>query len=159
MILKKTTLTLALMGTLFFALPMTHAFADEIKCEIKDTELSDIMKYMKSELRAYNKGFDSENKEEMLQHANELVMLSEKAGQLIPVVIAKESNDGTNKTEGVSAGQKVKYSLYQKEMKGLNASFQALSKTTDNAEVEVLLAKVKEQNKQGHHAFRQKCKK
>lgn len=159
MIIKKTKLAISLAATLLLSLSMSQAFADQAKCEVKDTELGDIMKYMKSELRAYNKGFDSEDKEEMLKHANELVMLSAKAEQLVPVVIAKESNDGTDKTAGVSAEQKVKYSLYQKEMKGLNASFQALSKTTDKAEIEVLLAKVKEQDKQGHHAFRQKCKK
>ena len=158
MTIKKNKLVLSLAATLFLSLPMSQAFAHEDHCEIKDTELGDIMKYMKSELRAYNKGFNSEDQAEMKEHANELLKLSAKAEQLTPVVISNASHhDADNKGE-VSADQKVKYSLYQKEMQDLHATFKALSETNDEAEIEILLAKVKKQQKQGHNAFRQNCK-
>lgn len=158
MIIKKTKLAFALTSALLFSLPISQAFAHEEHCEIKDSELGDIMKYMKSELRAYNKGFDSEDKEKMQQHVYELLKLSTKARELIPVVITKVDHDDPAKPQQVSAKQKVKYSLYQKEMQQLNDTFKALSATNDKVEIEVLLAKVKQQQKQGHNAFRQNCK-
>lgn len=156
--IKRNKLALSLAATLFLSLPMSQAFAHEEHCEIKDTELGDMMKYMKSELRAYNKSFNSEDQAEMKEHANELLKLSAKAEQLIPVVIAKASHHDADSKGEVSVDQKVKYGLYQKEMQDLNATFKALSETNDKVEIEVLLAKVKKQQKQGHNAFRQNCK-
>ena len=158
MTVKRNKLALSLAATLFLSLPMGQAFAHEEHCEIKDTELGDMMKYMKSELRAYNKSFNSEDQAEMKEHANELLKLSAKAEQLIPVVISKASHHDANSKGEVSADQKVKFALYQKEMQDLNATFKALSETNDKVEIEALLAKVKQQQKQGHNAFRQNCK-
>lgn len=157
MILKKTTLTLALTGTLFFALPMTHAFADEAKCEIKDTELGDTMKYMKSELRAYKKALNSEDQAGMQEHAGELVKLSDRGVEFIPVLISRENK--AEKVADLTTEQKAEFVKYQQAMKDLNSTFKTLSETTDKAEIEAILVKVEEQDKQGHKQFRLKCKK
>ena len=90
--IKKTKLALTLTGALFLALPISQAFAHESHCEIKDTELGDLMKYMKSELRGYVKGFKSNDQEKMQKHLNELLILSEKAHQLMPVTVAQMSH-------------------------------------------------------------------
>lgn len=157
MTLKKTKLALALTATLVFSLPMSQAFAHEDHCDIEDTELGDTMKYMKSELRAYNKGFDSEDQAEMKEHAGELVKLSERAKLLIPTLISKDNH--AEKIEDLTAEQKEEFTKYQEEMSKLHVTLVALSSATDEAEIEALLTKIKEHTKTGHKQFRLNCKK
>ncbi|MEI6896733.1 MAG: copper resistance protein CopA [Psychromonas sp.] len=85
--IKKTKIALALTGALFLSLPISQAFAHEHHCEIEETQLSEIMKHMKSELKGYVKGVKSEDQEKMQKHLNSLLTLSEKATQYVPVVI------------------------------------------------------------------------
>lgn len=91
--IKKSKLALALTGALFLSLPMSQAFAHEDHCEIKETQLGETMKHIKSELRAYVKGFKKDDAQKMQKHLNELLMLSEKANQYTPVKIAQMSHD------------------------------------------------------------------
>ena len=74
-------------SVIFLATPFTSAFAHEKHCEIKDTQLSDTMKYMKSELRGYVKGFKGDDAEKMQQHLNELLKLSSMLADQTPVKI------------------------------------------------------------------------
>jgi hypothetical protein len=85
--INKTKLVLALTGSLFLAMPVSQVFAHEAHCEIKETKLGDTMKYMKSELRAYVKGFKSDDQDKMQKHLNELLKLSKQASQYTPVLI------------------------------------------------------------------------
>lgn len=87
--MKKSKIALLLTGTLFLSLPMSQAFAHEDHCEIKETQLGETMKHLKSELRAYVKGFKKGDQEKMQRHLNELLQLSEKAVQYTPVKIAQ----------------------------------------------------------------------
>jgi len=157
MIIKKTKLAIALVSALVFSLPMSQAFAHEDHCDIEDTELGDTMKYMKSELRAYNKAFDSEDQEGMQEHINELLKLSERGSQFIPTLIAKDNH--AEKVEDLTAEQKTQFTEYQTAMQNINATFKAISETTDETEIQALLNKVKSQNKEGHKKFRLNCKK
>jgi len=157
MTLKKNKLAFSLLTALFFSLPISQTFAHEHHCDIKETELGNTMKYIKSELRAYNKGFDAEDKAEMKEHAGELVKLTAKAETLIPASIAITNH--AEKVEDLTAEQKAKFVQYQEKMSELNATFIALSETTDETEIETLLGQVKEHTKTGHQQFRLDCKK
>jgi len=97
--IKKTKLALALTASLLLSLPMSQAFAHEAHCEIEETQLGETMKHMKSELRAYVKGFKKGNAEKMQQHLNELLALSEKANQYTPVKISKMHHEGMKKKD------------------------------------------------------------
>ncbi|WP_193755497.1 copper resistance protein CopA [Psychromonas sp. psych-6C06] len=90
---KRTKIALLLSSTLFLSLPMSSAFAHEAHCEIKETQLGETMKHLKSELRAYVKGFKKGDQEKMQQHLNELLLLSEKAIQFTPVKIAQMDHE------------------------------------------------------------------
>ena len=87
--MKKSTLAIALTGALLFTLSISQAVAHEKHCDIEETELGDIMKYMKSELRGYNKGFKADNANKMQKHLTELLLLSERAKQYMPVMVSK----------------------------------------------------------------------
>lgn len=91
--IKKTKLALALTGTLFLTLPMSQAFAHENHCEIKETQLGETMKHMKSELRAYVKGFKKGDADKMQRHLDQLLSLSEKANQYTPAKIAQMNHE------------------------------------------------------------------
>lgn len=182
MTIKKTKLTFILAGTLLFSLPMSPAFAHAEHCEIKDTELGDTMKYMKSELRAYVKGFKADDAKKMQKHLNELLMLSDRASQYTPVMITKMQHVDSDKGEmkemehgkmdmsamsnmqGMSIeqdnqkqhNQKKKYAI---EIKQLNSLFKALNATKDETEIKAILNKIQAQTKKGHKQFRQNCKK
>jgi len=91
--IKKTKLAIALTGALFLTLPMSQAFAHEKHCEIKETQLGETMKHMKSELRAYVKGFKKDDTDKMQKHLNELLKLSEKANQYTPVKITQMNHE------------------------------------------------------------------
>lgn len=92
---KKTKLALTLTGVLFLSLPISQVFAHEKHCEIKETQLGDTMKYMKSELRGYVKSFKSGDQQKMQQHLTELLTLSERASQYTPVKIEQLSHHDT----------------------------------------------------------------
>lgn len=85
--IKKTKIVLTLSSLIFLAIPLSSAFAHEKHCEIKETQLGETMKYMKSELRAYVKGFKSDDSQKMQQHLNELLKLSAMAAEQTPVKI------------------------------------------------------------------------
>ncbi|WP_028863064.1 hypothetical protein [Psychromonas aquimarina] len=93
----------ALSVVLFLSLPVS-AFAHEKHCEIKDTQLGDYMKYMKSELRGYVKGFKGQDQEKMQLHLNELLKLSELAVNETPVKI-KMINDDKSAMQGMDHSQ------------------------------------------------------
>ncbi|WP_413693442.1 hypothetical protein [Psychromonas sp. KJ10-2] len=86
--IKKTTVATLISGVLLLGLPISSTVAHENHCEIKETELGQLMKHMKSELRGYVKGFKSEDQAKMQAHLNELLTLAEKAHQFIPVTIS-----------------------------------------------------------------------
>lgn len=83
----KTKMVLTLSGLIFLAMPVSSAFAHEQHCEIKETQLGETMKYMKSELRAYVKGVKRDDAEKMRQHLNELLKLSSMAAEKTPIMI------------------------------------------------------------------------
>lgn len=85
--IKKTKLAVILSASLFLFTPFLTVSAHSEHCEIKETELGEIMNQMKSELRAYVKGFKAEDQNKMQRHLNELLQLSEKANKLTPVTI------------------------------------------------------------------------
>ncbi|WP_372880592.1 hypothetical protein [Psychromonas sp.] len=87
--IKKSKIVLALGGLIFLAAPLGSAFAHEQHCEIEDTQLGNTMKYIKSELRAYVKGFKNDDPQKMQQHLNELIKLSSIAAEQTPVKIKK----------------------------------------------------------------------
>lgn len=85
--IKKTKIAFALSGLIFLAMPLPSAFADEKHCDIKETQLGDTMKYMKSELRGYVKGFKGDDAEKMQLHLTELLKLSAMAEKHTPAKI------------------------------------------------------------------------
>ena len=92
--IKKTKLALALTGALFLTLPMSQAFAHEKHCDIKETQLGESMKHMKSELRAYVKGFKKDDTEKMQRHASELIKLTDVAINETPMKINMMEHEG-----------------------------------------------------------------
>jgi len=177
MTIKKTKLTLLLAGTLLFSLPISQAFAHADHCEIKDTELGDTMKYMKSELRAYVKGFKADDAKKMQKHLNELLMLSDRASQYTPVMITKMQHTDSDKSkmkemdhakmdmsamsnmQGMNVEQDNQKQKYATEIKQLNSLFKALNATKDKTEIKAILNEIQTQTKKGHKQFRQNCKK
>ena len=187
MSIKKTNLVLVLSGALFCSLPMSQAFAHEKHCEIEDTELGDLMKYMKSELRGYTKGFKSDDQEKMQKHLNELIKLSEKAHQLVPVTISKPNHTDSTKVnnvkvnkkgmddskidmkemdhdmatmpsmEGMSLEQHHQHLKYMQGMEELQALLQALNETKNKTKIKTILVNIKEHQKKNHKKFRQDC--
>lgn len=97
--IKKTKLAMALTGALFLSLPMSQAFAHEEHCEIKETQLGEIMKYMKSELRAYVKGFKKGDAKKMKKHLDELLKLNVMANKHTPAKISMMEHDGMDMSE------------------------------------------------------------
>ncbi|TEW54686.1 hypothetical protein E2R68_08280 [Psychromonas sp. RZ22] len=164
--MKKSKLVLALSGALFMTLPMNQAFAHDDHCEIKDTKLGDTMKYMKSELRGYTKGFKSADQKKMQRHLNELLKLSEQAGRMMPVTIAQLGKGDLEKIDyskmdhdksEMTEQQREKQAQYVEGIERLHALFQALNESKDKAEIESILDKIKQQTKEGHKEFRQDC--
>jgi DNA-directed RNA polymerase subunit F len=92
---KRNKIALVLGAFVFLATPLASASGSgsgsdhdhDKHCEIEDTQLSDTMKYMKSELRAYVKGFKKDDSEKMQKHLNELLKLSTLAADQTPVKI------------------------------------------------------------------------
>ncbi|MEJ6077571.1 hypothetical protein MT391_03340 [Vibrio sp. 1-Bac 57] len=176
-IIKKTKLTFVLAGALLLTLPMSQAFAHAEHCESKDTELGETMKYMKSELRAYVKGFKTDDAKKMQKHLNELLMLSDKASQYMPVMITKMQHADSDKSkmkemdhakmdmsvmsnmQGMNVEQHNQKQKYVTEIKQLNSLFNALNATKDETEIKAILNKIQTQTKKGHKQFRQNCKK
>lgn len=175
--IKKTKITLILSGLIFLAMPLSSAFAHEQHCEIKETQLGDTMKYMKSELRAYVKGVKSDDAQKMQQHLNELLKLSSMAAEQTPVKIKNMHAAGMDHQqmdmstmdhgdmdvkdmpamEGMSADQHHQHMLYMQGMSKLNEQFKALDQAQDKAEIKVILSKIKMHIKKSHQAFRQNC--
>uniref|UniRef100_UPI0004917BD2 hypothetical protein n=1 Tax=Psychromonas hadalis TaxID=211669 RepID=UPI0004917BD2 len=92
--IKKTKLAITLTGVLFLSLPMSQAFAHQDHCEIKETQLGETMKYIKSELRAYVKGFKKGDRQKMQKHLDELLKLSVMANKHTPAKIMMMKPDG-----------------------------------------------------------------
>lgn len=145
--IKKTNIILTFAVTLFLVLPMHQTFAHEAHCEIKDTQLGNIMKYMKSELRAYTKSVKSGDKIKMQKHLNELLMLSKQASEQMPVVI--------NHTK--HSVKEVEEKEYLKLMKELHHTFEILNETENESDIKLILKDIKNQKNIGHKEFRQDC--
>lgn len=96
---KKTKLAVILSASLFLFTPFSTVSAHSEHCEIKETELGETMKHMKSELRAYVKGFKAEDPDKMQRHLNELLQLSEKANKLTPVTIMQMGHDDSSEMD------------------------------------------------------------
>ncbi|GLS90244.1 hypothetical protein GCM10007916_13110 [Psychromonas marina] len=121
--INKTKLVLALTGTLFLAMPVSQVFAHEAHCEIKETKLGDTMKYMKSELRAYVKGFKSDDQDKMQKHLNELLKLSKQASQYTPVLITMNQHSDMDMKEMDHSKMDMKEMDHSKmDMKGMDHS-------------------------------------
>lgn len=94
--IKKNKMLFALSTALFLSMPLANVSAHEKHCEIEDTQLGDTMKYMKSELRAYVKGFKKDDAQKMQVHLNELLKLSGQAVEYTPVKIKNMAHDQSN---------------------------------------------------------------
>ncbi|MDN2663426.1 cytochrome b562 [Psychromonas sp. 14N.309.X.WAT.B.A12] len=154
----KSKLAFTLLGALFFTQPASLVFAHAEHCGIKETVLGDTMKYIKSELRAYNKGFKADNKAEMQDHINELIMLSGKAEALMPVVIENMDGEHGESSNELTELQKQQYKQYQQQISEMTHTFKKIKASSDPAEISSLLEIVNQQKKQGHKSFRQNCK-
>ena len=153
----KNKLALTLLGALLFTQPTSLVFAHAEHCGIKETTLGDTMKYIKSELRAYNKGFKADDQAEMQAHINELIKLSEKSETLIPVVIDNMEQGHVEASSDLSEAQQKQYAQYQAQMRELNNTFKKIKVSSDANEINTLLETVKQQQKEGHKSFRQNC--
>lgn len=125
-------------------LTSTETFAHAAHC--KDTELGELMKNMKQELKSYVQSFKQSDQAAMQQHLNELIKDSEAAKELIPMKYEKQS-----------AGS-VDIQRYQKGMDELLDLFQRLNQTAgDKAAIKPLLAEIKQHSKDSHEYFRKDC--
>jgi hypothetical protein len=115
--MKKTKLALALTGALFLTLPASQAFAHEKHCEIKETQLGETMKHIKSELRAYVKGFKKDDANKMQKHALELIKLTERAINETPMKIKMMGHKGMPNMEGMDHSK-----MDMADMKGMDHS-------------------------------------
>ncbi|WP_019613106.1 hypothetical protein [Psychromonas ossibalaenae] len=125
--IQKNKMALALSAVLLLSLPVS-AFAHEKHCEVKDTQLGDYMKYMKSELRGYVKGFKGGDQEKMQLHINELLKLSELAVNETPVKV-KMLNDDKSAMQGMDHSQMDHSDMA--DMKGMDHSQMAHSDMVD----------------------------
>ena len=121
-----------------------EAFAHAAHC--KDTELGELMKEMKQELKGYVKSFKQSDQTAMQQHLDELIRDSQEAKALIPL-----------KYENHTSGS-VDIQRYQKGMQELLDMLEQLNQAgTDKRRIKALLAEVKQHSKDGHEAFRKDC--
>jgi len=155
----KRNLAFTLLSALLFTQSTSLVFAHAEHCGIKETTLGGTMKHIKSELRAYNKGFKADDKAEMQEHINELIMLSGKAEALIPVVIEDMDGEHGQASSKLTEQQKQQYAQYQQQISEMKNTFKKIQASSDSAEISALLEKVNQQKKQGHKAFRQNCSK
>ncbi|PKG38538.1 copper resistance protein CopA [Psychromonas sp. Urea-02u-13] len=115
--MKKTKLALALTGALFLTLPVSQVFAHEKHCDIKETQLGETMKHIKSELRAYVKGFKKDDANKMQKHALELIKLTERAINETPMKIKMMGHEGMPNMEGMDHSK-----MEMADMKGMDHS-------------------------------------
>jgi hypothetical protein len=92
--IKKSKIALLLGSLLLLSMPLSSAYAHEDHCEIEDTQLGNMMKSMKSELRGYVKSFKADDPQKMQQHINELLTLNVMAAKQTPVKIKHMDSDG-----------------------------------------------------------------
>jgi len=154
----KRNLAFTLLSALLFTQSTSLVFAHADHCGIKETTLGDTMKHIKSELRAYNKGFKADDKAEMQEHINELIMLSGKAKALLPVVIENINGEHSEVSSELTAQQKQQYGQYQQQITEMTNTFKKIQASSDSDEISSLLEIVNQQKKQGHKSFRQNCK-
>lgn len=183
--IKKNNRAISLSVLLFLSSPFSTVFAHSEHCEIKETELGETMKFMKSELRAYVKAFKSENMDNMQRHLDQLIQLIEKAEKLTPVSIMQLDHEqmdinmahktaemehskmdhgemsrpdhDMSKMAGMSNEQHHQHMKYIQGMTKLQGLFQQLDESKDREEVKKILGNIKQHSKQSHHSFRQNC--
>ncbi|SEF41091.1 cytochrome b562 [Oceanospirillum linum] len=125
-------------------LTSTETFAHAAHCE--DSELGDLMKSMKQELKDYVSSFKQSDQAAMQQHLNGLLNDSKQAKKLIPM-----------KYEGQSVAS-VDIQRYQEGMDELLELLQQLQEAGGDASViKPALAQIKQHSKDGHKAFRKDC--
>ncbi|ABM03192.1 hypothetical protein Ping_1371 [Psychromonas ingrahamii 37] len=74
--IKKSKIALALGVSIFLAMPLSSALADQKYNDVKVVHMGDTMQFIKSELRGYVKGVRSDDAQKMQQHLNKLLTLS-----------------------------------------------------------------------------------
>lgn len=74
--IKKSKIALALGVSIFLAMPLSSALADQKHNDVKVVHMGDTMQFIKSELRGYVKGVRSDDAQKMQQHLNKLLTLS-----------------------------------------------------------------------------------
>jgi hypothetical protein len=74
--IKKSKVALALGASVFLAMPLSSALADQKHNDVKVVHMGDTMGFIKSELRGYVKGVRSDDGQKMQQHLNKLLTLS-----------------------------------------------------------------------------------
>jgi hypothetical protein len=74
--IKKSKIALALGVSIFLAMPLSSALADQKHNDVKVVHMGDTMQFIKSELRSYVKGVRSDDAQKMQQHLNKLLTLS-----------------------------------------------------------------------------------
>ena len=170
---NKTTIALALSGTLFFTLPMTSVFANQATCELSASQPNNVIKQIKSELKGYVKGVKSADQATMQTHVNALLTLSETANQSMKGMDHSKmqgmdhSNmagmDHSQMTEmdhsqmtGMDHSQMTgmdhsqmseavhqQHMSYMTGMQQLQQQFEALNQTTDKTEIKAILLEIK----------------
>jgi len=125
-------------------LTSTEVFAHAEHCE--DTELGDLMKSMKDDLKGYVKGFKQSDQKTMQKHLNELISDSKNARTLMPLKYESQSETSVNIVRYQEGMDKLVELLYELKQAG-----------DDNSAIKPLLAEVKKASKKGHDAFRKDC--
>lgn len=131
-------------STALMLMTSTEAFAHAAHC--KDTELGELMKGMKQDLKSYVQSFKQSDQTGMQRYLKELIKGSQEAKALIPV-----------KYENQASGS-VDIQRYQQGMDKLLSLFRQLDQAgTDSAAVKPLLSEIKTHSKASHDAFRKDC--
>ena len=143
MIKKIRQLIFATSATLML-LTSTEIFAHEEHCQ--DTELGDLMKSMKDDLKGYVKSFKQSDQKAIQKYLNELIADSKNARTLMPLKYESQSETSIDIVR------------YQEGMDKLVALLHELKQAGDDkGAIKPLLAEVKQASKKGHDAFRKDC--
>ncbi|MDX1398757.1 MAG: cytochrome b562 [Oceanospirillum sp.] len=125
-------------------LTSTETFAHAAHCE--DSELGELMKSMKQELKDYVSSFKQSDQAAMQKHLDELIADSREAKKLIPL-----------KYEGQSSAS-VNVQRYQKGMDQLLDLLHKLEQAGgDKAAIKPVLGEIKQHSKDSHESFRKDC--
>lgn len=166
--IRKTLLALTGAGLLLSA---SNVFAHSAHC--KDTELGELMKGIKEDLKTYVGAFKTSDTTIMQQAVAEMIAASEKAKNYTPLKLQEEAEmpqmstqdhaqmggmNGMPNMAGMSHTTHMEHMRYLDGIAKLNQLFQDLKAAENNKdEVKSLLGQIKQHSKSSHEAFRKDC--